>query len=174
SHPTVLVRVPDPVGSSRKFITDPNLPECPQLRFIRIDGSMFFGAVNFLQETLRQYEKESPDRRHLAIVMSGVNFLDVAGVEALAQEAKRFRSQGGGLYLVRVKEEVLAFLRRSGSIDVIGEGNLFQSKTEAIRAIYARLDAECCRSCKLNVFVECARRGRQEPAEEAPWLRGAA
>ncbi|MBF0094221.1 MAG: SulP family inorganic anion transporter [Alphaproteobacteria bacterium] len=166
SHPAILVRVPDPGSSSRKFITDPALPECPQVRFIRIDGSMFFGAVNFLQETLRRYEAEAPERRHLAIVMSGVNFIDVAGVEALIQEAKRFRARGGGLYLVRVKEGVLASLRRSGGIEVIGADNIFQSKTGAIRAIYSRIDPGICRACALDVFVECARRGRQEPPEE--------
>lgn len=180
SHPGILVRVPDPDSPTRKFTSDPTLPECPQLRIIRIDGSLFFGAVNFLQETLRTYERMAPDQRHLGIVMSGVNFIDVAGAEALAQEARRYRSMGGGLYLIRVKEAVLERLRKGGTFDAIGEANIFRSKTEALRTIYARLDHERCRQCSLRVFVECVRRGRVEPAaggnvaEHATTMKGSA
>ncbi|MBI5165718.1 MAG: SulP family inorganic anion transporter [Magnetospirillum sp.] len=166
SQPRILVRVPDPDSSSRKFTTDPALPECPQLRIIRVDGSLFFGAVNFLQEALRGYEQEAPDRKHLIVVMSGVNFIDIAGAEALAQMARRFRARGGGLYLIRVKEAVAEVLRKGGQIEDIGAANIFDSKTQALRTIYRRLDGEVCRACRLSVFVECARRGKPEPVFE--------
>lgn len=165
SHPRIVVRVPDPDSASRKFTSSPHLPECPQMRIIRIDGSLFFGAVNYLQETLRTYERMSPNQRHIMVVMSGVNFIDIAGAEALVQEAQRLREGGGGLYLVRVKEEVSERLRRGGYLDRIGQNNIFQSKTQALRTIYARLDFERCRQCNHRVFVECARQGRPEPAE---------
>lgn len=167
AHPNIVVRVPDPASPSRKFITDPALPECPQLRIIRVDGSLFFGAVNAFQETLRSFEADSPDRRHLVIVMSGVNFIDVAGAEALVQEAERHKDLGGGLYLIRVKDGVMATLGKGGYVERIGAENMFQSKTQALRAIYARLDHQRCRNCPLRVFVECARQGRLEPASPA-------
>ena len=46
---------------------------------------------------------------------------------------------------------------------VIGPENLFASETAAFRYIYTRLDYDLCRSCDLRVFVECVRKGRQEP-----------
>lgn len=116
---------------------------------------------------MRRYEQEAPDRNHLAIVMSGVNFIDIAGTEVLAQEARKFQTRGGGLYLIRVKEGVLATLRRSACIENVGEGNIFQSKTEALRSVYNRLDHGRCLSCDRHVFVECVRRGRKEPTEDA-------
>ncbi|MGE5547601.1 MAG: SulP family inorganic anion transporter [Solirubrobacterales bacterium] len=163
SRPKILVRVPDPNSPTRKFTTDASLPECPQVRIARIDGSLFFGAVNYLQETVRGWEKENPGIKHLIIVMSGVNFLDIAGAEALAQEARRWRARGGALYLIRVKEDVCAMLRKGGYIDDIGEANIFQSKTQALRVVYGRIDHDMCRGCTRNVFVECARRGKLEP-----------
>jgi SulP family sulfate permease len=174
SHPGILIRVPDPKNTGRKFTSDPALPECPQLRIIRIDGSLFFGAVNALQETLRGYELEAPERNHLVIVMSGVNFIDVAGAEALAQEARRLRARGGSLTLIRVKESVLELLRRGHYMDEIGEGNLFTSKTEALRTLYRRLDHQRCRSCGQAVFVECASLGRCEPEPSESRMKGAA
>ena len=166
SNPLIIPRVPDPTSSGRKFTSArPDLPECRQLRIVRIDGSLFFGAVNTFQETLRGYEKEIPDVRFLAIVMSGVNFVDLAGAEALVQMSKRWRDRGGGLYLIRVKDRVMEILERGGYIDEIGRDHVFDSKTEALRTLYRWFDYNECKTCGRRVFVECARMGKQEPTE---------
>jgi SulP family sulfate permease len=136
------------------------------MRVIRIDGSLFFGAVNHFQEVLLGYEKEDPDCKHLLIIMQGVNFLDVAGAEALTQTARRYRARGGGLYLIRPKEPVLSRLERGGYINEIGRENIFTSKTPALRAVYRKLDYDICRVCQRHVFVECTRKGKQEPLED--------
>jgi len=167
SRPRILVRVPDPHSPSRKF-TDagPTRPECPQLRIIRIDGSLFFGAVNAFQEALRDLEAESPDCPHLMVFMTGVNFVDIGGAEVLVQEARRYQERGGALYLVRVKDQVREQLERGGYLDIIGHHRMFQSKTEALRSVYRLLDYDRCRKCPHRVFVECVRMGKQEPLED--------
>jgi len=167
SNPQILIRVPDPYNPSRKF-TDarPDLPECRQVRLIRIDGSLFFGAVNTFQETLRAYEESAPQCKHLLIVMQGVNFLDIAGAEAMVAMARRYRARGGGLYLIRPKERVLELLERGHYLDEIGRENVFNSKTTALRTVYRQLDYNVCKACGLRVFVECARQGKQEPKED--------
>jgi SulP family sulfate permease len=167
SKPQIHIRVPDPQNFSRKFTdTRPDLPECKQIRLIRIDGSLFFGAVNSFKETLLNYEVSAPQSRHLLIVMQGVNFIDVAGAEVLAQMSARYQSRGGGLYLIRPKENVLELLERGGYMDDIGRQNVFFSKTTALRTVYRHLDYDVCRSCSLRVYVECARMGKQEPLED--------
>jgi len=168
SRPRILPRVPDPRLPKRQFNTDPSLPECPQLKMVRIDGSLFFGAVPHVQETLGEYERERPEQRHLLLLMQGVNFADVAGAELLAQEAERRRARGGGLYLYRVKEGVMEVLRRGGYIEAIGEENCFRSKTEAIAHIVRRLDPEICRRCTARIFKECRDRPGPEPGAPRP------
>ncbi|MGO4871427.1 MAG: SulP family inorganic anion transporter [Roseiarcus sp.] len=167
SNPHLRPRVPDPSSSGRKF-TDPGpgLPECPQLRLFRLDGSLFFGAVSSFRDALREIEAHSPDCKHIVVIMSGVNFVDVAGAEALAIEARRMRNRGGDLFFIRVKERVLELLERGGYLGEIGADNVFQSKTRALRTIYRRLDYDICRRCDRRVFVECARMGKQEPIED--------
>ncbi|MBF0355465.1 MAG: SulP family inorganic anion transporter [Alphaproteobacteria bacterium] len=167
SHPRILIRVPDPKSGSRKFTTDINLPECPQLRIIRIDGSLFFGAVSYFQEMLRAFEGQNPQQNFLAIDMSGVNFIDIAGAEALCQEAKRLKIRQGKLFLISVKESVAETLHRGGYDEEIGLQNFFQSKTQALRNIYTQLDQALCAVCNQQVFVECRLRGRTEPQDEA-------
>ena len=167
SNPRIIPRVPDTSTGARKFVTaGPDHPECPQLRIARIDGSLFFGAVSTFQETLRRWETDEPGRRHLALVMSGVNFVDIAGGEALVQMARRRRAIGGDLWLIRVKDRVLDYLERGGWLDEIGRDHVFASKTEALRSLYRRFDYDECRSCNGRVFVECVRMGKQEPTED--------
>ena len=90
----------------------PDLPECPQFQIIRFNGSLFFGAVNAFKEELLQREQFEPNCRHLAIVMTGVNFIDVAGAEALAQMARRYRERGDCLYLLGANLIVIELLRK--------------------------------------------------------------
>ena len=166
SNPQIHIRVPDPANARGKFTdTRPGLPECHQVRLIRIDGSLFFGAVNAFQETLRGYEDTAPEAKHLMIVMQAVNFIDVAGAEALVAMARRYRARGGGLYLIRPKEAVIELLERGQYMEEIGRDHVFHSKTVALDAIYRQLDHNMCKSCGLKVFLECGRPGEPKTAE---------
>lgn len=131
------------------------LAECPQLKIIRMDGSLFFGAVDHVQSTLNAISDQG--YKHIMLVGSAVNFVDVAGAELLAQEARRLRRQGGGLYLCSFKDPALETVRRGGYLEAIGEENVYSAPDDAIRDIFERLDAEQCRSCPARIFSECAR-----------------
>jgi SulP family sulfate permease len=155
SRPQVVKRVPDPQHAKRKFTRNPALPECPQMKIVRVDGSLFFGAVNAVQETFRSFEKQTPSQKHLIVVASPINFVDVAGAEFLATEAKRRRAQGGGLYFIQLKTAVMKTLRKGGFMEAIGEENSFRSKSEAIVGVFNKLDPQVCRNCPLRVFNEC-------------------
>ena len=156
SRPSVLVRVPDPRQPRRQFTTDPGLAECPQLRIVRIDGSLFFGAVSYVRERLRVIADNNPAQKHLLILARSVNFVDVAGAELLAQEARQRRAAGGALYLTHVKPAAEETLRNSGYLATIGQDNLFSSKTEAIGEIFERIDRSICTRCEKRIFKECA------------------
>jgi len=155
SRPAVRVRVPDPDKPRREFTTNPQLPECPQFKMVRIDGSLFFGAVPYVAERLRDFEQAQPLQKHLLIIAKGINFLDVAGAEFIAAEAKKRRAQGGQLYLYEVKEGVCAALQRGGFVQTIGPENIFESKTVAIKSIFDRLDRDICSRCDKRIFQEC-------------------
>ena len=159
SHPTFVTLAPDP-ESKRKSLTNVQkrpLSECPQLKIIRIDGSIFFGAVNHVAEQLDQITKKHPEQAHLLIVGGGINFIDVAGCQTLTQEAHRLRMSGRQLYLCSLKGEVIEVMKRGGCDTSIGEENVFHSKSQAIRSILPKLDPERCRRCKVRIFNECPR-----------------
>lgn len=170
SKPQVRERVPDPHNRKRKFTDAAHFPQCPQLRFVRIDGSLFFGATAHVREKLAAQDLRHPDQKHVAIIADGINFIDLAGAEALADEARRRRQTGGCLYLVGVKDTVQEQLAQSGALKGIGGSNLFDSKTEAIAEIYRRLDRGVCATCPARVFRECAPATNEAPAGHPAFL----
>ncbi|WP_227657533.1 SulP family inorganic anion transporter [Candidatus Magnetaquicoccus inordinatus] len=152
SHPNVISRIPDPTHPTRRFALPGNTPECPHIRLVWIDGSLFFAAVGAIRARL---EAMTTAQTHLVIVASGINCIDLSGAEFLAQEALLRRNSGGGLYLVRLKETPLNLLKRGGYLQTIGEENLFGSKSAALKTIFSRLDAQLCQQCRHPLFQEC-------------------
>lgn len=157
SKPQVRVRAPDPHNKKRRFTDAENAAQCPQLRFVRIDGSLFFGATSHIRESLAAQDAAAPGQKHVAVVAHGINFIDLAGAHYLAEEAQRRRAQGGGLCFIRIKDTVQEQLAESGALKTIGGANLFDTKTEAIETIYRRLDPDVCKTCRARIFRECQR-----------------
>jgi SulP family sulfate permease len=156
SRPTVVSRVPNPKDAKRAFTTDSSLPECPQFKIVRIDGSLFFGAVNHVEQQLQDVDARNPGQKHLLVVAKGINFVDLAGAEMLAKEAKRRKQMGGGLYMYEVKDKVCAMLKKGGFIDDMDDSNIFHSKTQALSVVVNdQLDHEICSRCPRRVFKEC-------------------
>jgi SulP family sulfate permease len=152
SHPLILDVKPDPAPDSYHFSADSGLPDCPQIKMVRVNGSLYFGAVDHVAKTFADF---NPRQKHLVVVASGINFIDVAGAEMLVAESRRRRALGGGLYFYRVKDEVRRLLERGGYLTALGPENLFPVKRRVIAAIYPRFDVEICRHCKHRIFAEC-------------------
>jgi SulP family sulfate permease len=155
SHPAIHSRVPDPNDSKRRFTTDPGLPECPQMKMVRIDGSLFFGAIPHVQRALRSFRERAPAQKFLMILASGINFIDLSGSEFLADEAKTRRAAGGGVFLYRAKSRVMNYLERTGHIEAVGRENMDDSKTSLIGTAFSKLDRSVCERCTKRIFREC-------------------
>jgi len=129
--------------------------ECLNLKIIRIDGPLFFGAVNHVGEYLANIDKHSNRKRDVLILGCGINFIDVAGAEMLMREARRLRMQRANLYLCEFKPEAQEVLERGGYLDYIGAGNIFATQTEALAKILPGVDPVKCQNCALPLFKEC-------------------
>jgi SulP family sulfate permease len=155
SNPRIVTLTPDPRLPNRALSSDPSMPQCPQLRIIRIDGSLFFGSVNHVEQTFERLRAEHPEQKHLAVLASGINFVDLQGGRALAKEAQRLKADGGGFFLVNVKQGLWETLERCGYTEAPEVRNIFQGKNAAIHAIYQKLDKGICAECERRIFVEC-------------------
>ncbi|MGD8796477.1 MAG: SulP family inorganic anion transporter, partial [Thiohalophilus sp.] len=163
STPDVVTLAPDPDTPKNALtnIQKKPLAECPQLKIIRIDMSIYFGSLTSIQRILNRISDQE-GINHILIISTGINFIDMAGAEMLVQESKRLRQRGGGLYFTDNKSKVCQFLRKGHFIEAIGKENFFATKKEAISTIFERLNRTTCIRCDKRVFKECQDVPREE------------
>ena len=147
---------PDAAGGKRKLINIVNKPvkQCPQLKILRVNMSIYFGSINHIQNRMGQIV-ENERIHHILIVGDSINFMDLAGAEGLIAENQRLKAVGGGLYFSSLNACVYEFAARNDFIRKIGAKNFFDSTREAISGIYTRLDPEVCKTCPALIFEEC-------------------
>jgi SulP family sulfate permease len=150
-----------PTDAGRPFvIADDNpaaLPECPQLKLLRMEGSVYFGASQHVGERLHALRSAPAPQRHLLVMAKSMNFIDLAGDELWRDEMRLRRSCGGDLYFHRPRPPVMELWQRSGFLDEIGRDHIFPDKRIAIATIVPRLDAAICARCTVKLFDECPR-----------------
>lgn len=136
------------------IIRDDKAEECPQLKIIRIDGSIYFGAVEVVSNYFSDLY-ENGNENHLLILAHGVNFVDLAGAEWLTQEVLKWQHRGGGIYFVGLKLISQDILRSGGFAKTIGQENFYTDKNTAVSEIYKKLDKDWCSACTIKLFKEC-------------------
>ncbi len=165
SHPSMRTLVPDPRHANRKMTEiEDDLRECPQLKILRVEGSIYFGAVNHIGRHFDTLREVSPEQKHLLLMCRSINFIDTAGAELLAQEARRRQAPGGAVYLYGLRNPARDLLERSGHLPAIGVENVFHRKQDAIASVFERLDRRICAGCRARIFLEC--RALPEPPQE--------
>jgi SulP family sulfate permease len=151
----VLRVAPDPLQERRFRRVGAATPLCPQVDMLRIDGALFFGSVEHIRDEIDAARAKAPTARHVMLIGTGINLIDTAGADLLANLATSFRDAGVTLYLCKMRPEVLALLERGGYLDVIGQANVFATKDQALAVIYRKLDAAKCAACSARIFNEC-------------------
>ncbi len=158
STPEIVTLAPDEEDSTGKKklvnISKKPLNQCPQLKIIRVDMSMYFGSINHIQNRLHHLI-EQENVKHILIIGTGINFIDLSAAEALVTDANRLKKMGGGLYFAELKASVYEYISRNCFVAKVGNKNFFDSKRDAIKAIYKKLDQEKCATCEARVFTEC-------------------
>ncbi|HSW24283.1 MAG TPA: SulP family inorganic anion transporter, partial [Burkholderiaceae bacterium] len=151
----------DSHAAERPFvIADDNpraMPECPQLKLLRMEGSVYFGATQHVGERLHALRNSADPQRHLLVMAKSMNFVDLAGDELWRDEMRLRRAAGGDLYFHRPRPPVMDLWQRSGFLDEIGRDHIFPDKRIAIATIVPRLDPGICARCTVKLFEECPR-----------------
>ncbi len=167
THPHMAIMAPDPTDNYRLkyIIRKSGLRECPQLKMVRIDGPIFYGSIEHISELFDTIFK-GPEK-YCLILAEGVNFVGLAGSEWLAEEARRWKEKGGGLFICNLKIIAQDVLEKGGYKKEIGEEHFWPTKREAISAIYSRMDPSVCATCPARVFRECQAIPIQTPTQVA-------
>jgi SulP family sulfate permease len=155
AHPGIRDVKPEFRNGHFHFNADTGLPDCPQLKMLRINGSIFFGAVEHVEDSFHRVDHENPRQKRLLIVASGINVVDISGAEMLSREAARRNRLGGGLYFWFAKDAVYALLNQGNYLKTIHEDHIFAQAVNPISVLYPKLDSEICRTCPARIFPQC-------------------
>ncbi len=131
------------------------LPECPQLKLLRMEGEVYFGATQHVADILHELRSQPHPQKHLLVMGKSMNFIDLAGAELWEAELAARRAMGGDLYFHRPRPEVIRMWRKTGFTTLLGPAHQFPDKFTAISTIFSKLDPEICRHCTARVFWEC-------------------
>ncbi len=159
SRPFMRVMGFDSADAERPFVVRADvaapLPECPQLKMVRMEGDVYFGAVSHVADQLRELREAPEAARHLLIMAKSMNFIDLPAAELWRGEMLARRAAGGDLYFHRPRPRVLALWERIGYLAELGRDHIFPTKRAAIATIFERVDRRICASCTARVFSEC-------------------
>ena len=160
SHPFMRTMGFDTKAPERPFVVRADvpapLPECPQLKMIRMEGEVYFGAVPHVADQLRELRAAPDAAKHLLVMAKSMNFIDVHAADLWRAELDARRAMGGDLYFHRPRPPVLELWQRIGFTAVLGTDHVFATKRIAIATIFERLDRGICARCTVRVFEECA------------------
>ena len=131
------------------------LPECPQLKLLRMEGEVYFGATQHVADTLHALRHVPQPQKHLLVMGKSMNFIDLAGAELWEAELNARRAMGGDLYFHRPRPEVISMWKTTGFTRLLGPEHQFPDKRTAIATIFHKLDPEICKYCTARIFWEC-------------------
>lgn len=99
----------------------------PQVSIVHVEGDLFFGAADLLQDEVRKISQD-PQTRVVILRLKNARHLDASTVLSLLQLHTFLHSGGRHLLLSGVGPEVYRILSDSGALPIIGTENLFPSE----------------------------------------------
>lgn len=105
------------------------------LLLVRVDESLYFPNMTYLEEELLGAVADDPSINHLVLICSAVNFIDTSALESLENLKHELDDAGVNLYMAEVKGPVMDRLKKIGFADEIGEENIFLSTHQAVVAL---------------------------------------
>ena len=85
SKPAIRIMGFDGTAPARPFVVRSDvpepLPECPQVKMIRMEGEVYFGAVSHVSDLLRDLRAPANSPKHLLVMSKSMNFIDLAAAD---------------------------------------------------------------------------------------------
>ncbi len=171
SAPRVHAMVPDS-GFSR-LIPARTQPLCPQLAIVEVEGPLYFGAVNHVEDSLEDMRRRRPGQIFLLLRLNHVDHIDVSGIHMLESVVRRYRSRGGDVFIDGARPRVLYMMHQSGFIQTLGRDNLGRGGNVIGRLFHHVLHPGICiYECEQRVFAECQALPKHEESADHEMIGG--
>lgn len=102
-----------------------HLHEPRKIRFIKVEGELFFGAADLFQSALKSITEDDTTTRVIILQLKNARDIDATACLALQQLDHYLKSSGRHLIGCGLTHQIWDVLSDSGMIDIIGKNNLF-------------------------------------------------
>jgi len=103
----------------------------PEVVTLRVDESLYFANARFLEDYILNRVTGDVRLKHVVLMFSAVNEVDMSALESLEAINQRLKSMGLKLHLSKVKGPVMDRLKRAHFLDEL-TGNVYLSQYEAM------------------------------------------
>lgn len=106
----------------------------PALLQLRVDARIYFANATFIEDTILRSLAQRPGIRHVILLCSAVNEIDISALEVLADLNQRLRELGVGFHLSEVKGPVMDALQKTRFAEELN-GSIFLSQRLAVETL---------------------------------------
>jgi len=134
-HIAIVGRIPhtEHFRSARRY----DVETFPHVAAIRIDENVYFGNANQVENKLLKLVQRRPGTKHVLLVMSAVNLVDVSGLEMLYRLNDSLQTMGIKLHLSEVKGPVMEHFEAT-DFTMRLTGSVFFTTDQAMRDLAER------------------------------------
>ncbi|MGO3344594.1 MAG: SulP family inorganic anion transporter [Marinomonas sp.] len=134
SRPHIAIVGQIPGTEHYRNIERHNVEVLPEILTLRIDENLFFGNCRMLEEKVSSLVSERKQVKHVVLMFTAVNMMDMSALESLETIAESLKSIGIKLHFSEVKGPVMDNLKRSGIFDDL-TGEVFLSQHKAMQTL---------------------------------------
>jgi SulP family sulfate permease len=109
----------------------------PSIVTLRVDESLYFANARYLEDAIYARVSADPEVRHVVLLCSAINEIDLSALESLEATNERLKSMGVQLHLSEVKGPVMDRLQRAHFLEDL-TGRVFLSQFAAFRELGQR------------------------------------
>lgn len=110
----------------------------PHVVAVRVDESLYFANTRYLEQALLRIVAERPEVKHLVLIGSAINFIDLSALHTLDHLIDELRDAGVEFHLADIKGPVMDRLKQSELLDKIGEDHIHLTTHTAMLALGCR------------------------------------
>ncbi len=158
-YPRIVVLSRDPESNTFVNAERRNLPQCPQILYIRPNTSIYFGNAQYVYDYIvaKVLEKrEKGSLKYVLVDMEAVNYIDATGSQTIIRLINTLKEMDVETAFANIGCDVYILLENVEFDKYVNHELVFDSKGHSIRELIKRVDHEYCRnSCPYTVFREC-------------------
>jgi SulP family sulfate permease len=103
----------------------------PAILSLRVDESLYFANASYIEDYIYNSLQNRRDLRHVVLMCTAVNKIDISALEILEQINERLTGMGIAFHLSEIKGPVMDMLVKSTFLDHLN-GKVFMTQHQAI------------------------------------------